>query len=100
MAGKAGCGEWSAGLVCQGILTRMGILDDKIDVLAELLSGIDPAWRGGLDTVQALRMIRETAESALTEAVAQARAEGESWDSIGRALGTTRQSAHERFGRP
>lgn len=81
----------------QGILTRMSILDDKTDVLADLVHGIDATYRGGLDTVQALRMIRDTAESALTQAVDQARAEGASWDQIGRALATSRQSAHERY---
>ena len=75
-------------------------LDRKLDTLQGLLSGIDPAWREGLDTVQALRMIRDTAESALDQAVDQARAEGASWDQIGRALAITRQSAHERYSRP
>lgn len=74
------------------------ILNDKIDNLAELLSGIDATYRGGLDTVQALRMIAETANSALTQAVAQARAEGATWDQIGRALDTTRQAAQQRYG--
>lgn len=76
----------------------MAILDDKVDVLSELVRGIDPTWREGLDTVQALRMIIATAESVMPQAVAQARAEGASWEQLGRALGTTRQSAHERFG--
>lgn len=75
-----------------------GILNAKLDTIAELLAGVDYSARGGLDTVQALRMIAETAESAQAQAVAQARGEGASWDAIGRALGVTRQSAHERFG--
>lgn len=75
----------------------MSVLDDKLDVLTELVRSVDATDRGGLDTVQALRMIAATAESAQRQAVAQARAEGASWDEIGRALGTTRQSAHERY---
>lgn len=73
-------------------------LDAKIDALAELLHSIDATYRGGLDTVQALRMIAQTAENAQRQAVDQARREGASWDAIGRALGTSRQSAWERFG--
>lgn len=73
-------------------------LNAKIDTLAELLHGIDGTDRGGLDAVQGLRMIAQTAESAQRQAVDQARREGASWDQIGRALGTSRQSAWERFG--
>lgn len=74
------------------------ILDNKIDNLAELLASIDGVARGGLDTTQALRMLAETATSALTQSVAQARAEGATWDQVGRALGTTRQAAQQRYG--
>ncbi|WP_425298004.1 hypothetical protein, partial [Nocardia brasiliensis] len=37
------------------------------------------------------------AQSALTEAVRKARADGASWADIGTAAGMTRQSAHERW---
>lgn len=76
----------------------MANLDQRIDTMTQLLAGIDATYRGGLDTVQALRMLVETAESTLPVAVTAARAEGASWDQIGRALGTSRQAAWERFG--
>lgn len=85
--------------ILSGYPDKVGtILDDKIGTLYGLAKGMHPAAKGGLDTVQALRMARDTADSALTQAVAQARAEGESWQAIGKALGTTRQSAYERYG--
>ncbi|MFJ9371358.1 hypothetical protein ACIRRA_44125 [Nocardia sp. NPDC101769] len=37
------------------------------------------------------------AQARLTEAVREARAQGASWDAIGKAAGMTRQSAHERW---
>lgn len=76
----------------------MSILDDKLDALAELHAAVqDAGYPTALDRVQLLRMIRDTAESALPQAVAQARDDGASWEQLGRALGVTRQSAHERF---
>lgn len=39
----------------------------------------------------------DQARGALTAAVAAARANGRSWADIGRSLGVTRQTAHERF---
>ena len=74
-------------------------LADKIDALVSLVGSIDgPGYPDALGTVQALRMIAETAESAQRQAVAQARAEGASWDQVARYLGVTRQSACERYG--
>lgn len=81
---------------------QQSLLADKTTALDNLIRGIKPntdgtQWATGLDTVQGLRMIRETADSALVNAVALARSEGESWESIGRALGMTRQAAHEKY---
>ncbi|GAA3605339.1 hypothetical protein GCM10022199_06530 [Marihabitans asiaticum] len=39
------------------------------------------------------------AEQELRDAVRDARAAGDSWSMIGAALDTTRQAAHQRFGR-
>ncbi|MBF6301652.1 hypothetical protein IU459_29540 [Nocardia amamiensis] len=39
------------------------------------------------------------AQARLTEAVRQARADGASWDAIGKAAGMSRQAAHERWAR-
>ncbi len=78
----------------------MSILESKIKVLHELVNSIDPAVSGGLDTLQALRMIAETAESAQTQAADLARAQGESYARIGKALGISRQAAYTRFSTP
>ena len=42
----------------------------------------------------------DAAEDGLRRAVAKAREAGDSWTIIGAALGTTRQNAYQRFGRP
>jgi hypothetical protein len=76
----------------------MSILEDKISALADLVAGIDPEVKGPLDALQALQMIRETADSATGNAVALARSEGASWHDIGQMLGgISRQAAHERY---
>lgn len=91
-------GSLSGRPYCQGILTGMSILDDKLDALADLHAAVqDSGYPSALDRVQLLRMIAQTAESAQRQAVALARDEGASWDAIGRALGITRQAAHERY---
>lgn len=41
----------------------------------------------------------EDADHELREAVAAARAAGDSWTVIGAALGTTKQAAYQRFGK-
>jgi len=56
------------------------------------------------DATNLRRIIRareavEQADAELRYAVAQARANGDSWAAIGAALGTTRQAAYQRFGR-
>jgi hypothetical protein len=48
---------------------------------------------------EALTAVRE-AESRLHHAVDAARDAGHSWSEIGEVLGTTRQAAYQRFGRP
>lgn len=49
------------------------------------------------ERIQALRRMIEHAEAAITDEVAAARRDGDSWAVIATALGTTRQSAHERY---
>jgi len=54
------------------------------------------------DALADLRRARETldnAQTAISALVAEARAQGASWQGIGDALGITRQSAWERFGK-
>jgi hypothetical protein len=50
--------------------------------------------------VAAARELSAAAEMALQAAVVHARAAGQSWRDIGEVLGTTRQAAFQRFGRP
>jgi hypothetical protein len=49
--------------------------------------------------VIAARKGRDAAEQKLRDAVAAARAAGDSWTAIGAALGTTKQAASQRFGK-
>jgi hypothetical protein len=58
-------------------------------------------WRNaktGRDRIDVALILARNADDMLAEAVAQARAEGQSWAAIGEALGVTRQTAWERFG--
>jgi hypothetical protein len=50
--------------------------------------------------VTAALELSAAAEAAMQAAVDRARAAGQSWRDIGEALGTTRQAAFQRFGRP
>ncbi|MGH3228788.1 MAG: DUF3887 domain-containing protein [Streptosporangiaceae bacterium] len=64
--------------------------------LADELS--DPSSPHG--AVAAARELSAAAEAAMAAAVDRARGAGQSWRDIGEALGTTRQAAFQRFGRP
>ncbi len=54
----------------------------------------------GLDAVVAAREVAQRGEDAMREAVGRARAAGVTWQEIGDVLGTSRQAAFQRFGRP
>lgn len=75
----------------------------KSQSVEEWLDTIDPATFAMRDGVH-LRAIGtaldaiEAAERQLEDAVAVARKAGESWNSIGVVLGTSRQAAHRKFG--
>jgi hypothetical protein len=76
--------------------TKAGAADHGLDAL-------DPAKLPARDAVHFRRIIAArkrvaSAEDELRQAVAEARAAGESWTVIGAALGTTRQAAYQRFG--
>lgn len=76
--------------------TKAGAGDHGLDTL-------DPDKTPARDAVHFRRIIAArkgvaTAEDELRQAVADARAAGESWTAIGAALGTTRQAAYQRFG--
>jgi hypothetical protein len=72
------------------MLTRM----TSVTELAEAVNGRDPAT--ALAAVAALRRLLEELEAAH---VANARAEGLSWETIAAALGVRRQSAHRKHAR-
>ncbi|WP_394770456.1 DUF3887 domain-containing protein [Lacisediminihabitans sp.] len=50
--------------------------------------------------IRAALQRRADADAALAEAVDEARASGLTWQAVGDALGTSRQAAFQRFGRP
>lgn len=75
------------------------LLKQKVDVLADLVRCLeDDRFPQPEDYVQALRMIAETANSALPDAVSVMRGRGASWDEVGRWLEVSRQAAQQRFG--
>jgi hypothetical protein len=51
-------------------------------------------------TITAIRSLARVVEDGLREAVQAARRAGHTWAEIGDLLGTTRQAAFQRFGRP
>jgi hypothetical protein len=53
-----------------------------------------------LDAVAVVRSLARVVEDGLREAVQAARQAGHTWAEIGDLLGTTRQAAFQRFGRP
>jgi Protein of unknown function (DUF3887) len=64
-------------------------------------AGAGPASGGpGLAAIRLARELRSLADGALRVTVDRARAAGDTWQEIGDALGTTRQAAFQRFGRP
>src|ERR1700685_1388596 len=63
-------------------------------------AGAGPASGPGLAAIRLARERRSPADGALRVTVDRARAAGHTWQDIGDALGTTRQAAFQRFGRP
>jgi hypothetical protein len=53
-----------------------------------------------LEAVEVIRSLAGLVEDGMREAVQQARQAGHTWAEIGDLLGTTRQAAFQRFGRP
>jgi len=53
-----------------------------------------------MEAVQVVRSLARLVEEGLREAVQNARRAGDTWAEIGELLGTTRQAAFQRFGRP
>jgi hypothetical protein len=75
----------------------------QADELAKRFEDYEPGDDSGLDA-HALREIRHAfarraeAEREINEAVAVARAEGQSWAAIGTMLGTSGEAARQRYG--
>lgn len=59
----------------------------------------DPAL-SPLDAVAVIRSLARVVEDGMREAVQMARQAGHTWAELGELLGTTRQAAFQRFGRP
>ena len=77
---------------CQDRLTAAETLASVMEVLYETISAAGPLERIGL-----WRRLRERIDEGIDEAVAGARMSGDSWDTIGRAAGMSRQAAHGRW---
>ena len=75
------------------ILARSSAIRDLINAAESIASRDDT-----LDMLGAVRLVELHAAATRRAIVADARAEGRTWQEIGDALGITRQSAHERFG--
>ena len=72
---------------------------DEID---EMLDSLDPRVHKARDATGFRRIVAaqkavDAAEAELAEAVAAARAAGDSWTIVGVALGISRQAAQQRF---
>jgi len=72
-------------------------LAQKLDTITAHASE-EWAGLGSADVLQLLAMLRDTADSALKDAVRQARAEGMSWEQVGRWTGVSKQAAQQRYG--
>lgn len=75
----------------------------NINDIEQLLDGLDPARLTAHDAVHFRRILAAQdgvmrADRELHDAVRAARAAGDSWLSIGMALGVTKQAAQKRFG--
>ncbi len=77
---------------CQEHVTAAETLASAIEALHEAISAAGP-----LERIELWRRLRERIDEGIDEAVVGARMRGDSWDSIGRAAGMTRQAAHGRW---
>ena len=62
--------------------------------------GTGPPTAPGLAAIHRARELRRHADTALHVTVERARDSGHTWHEIGAAIGTSRQAAFQRFGRP
>lgn len=73
--------------------------NESLGMLRRCIRSVGPKV-GRADPEQLTRLVKLTEEldEAIVAAVAGLRSDGFTWDSIGKALGTTRQAALMRFG--
>jgi Protein of unknown function (DUF3887) len=82
-------------------IAREPELSRVIDAARVALVDVPPdAALSPLQAVAVIRSLAKTVEDGMREAVQQARQAGHTWAEIGDLLGTTRQAAFQRFGRP
>lgn len=83
-------------------LDRVAGSDDVIDQVTEAADrfGLDWTDPDPLTAVASARDLAAAVDSALRAAVTRARQSGRTWQTIGDLLGTSRQAAFQRFGRP
>lgn len=74
------------------------VKDDLTDFVRK--ATLDNVAGSRLDAVTAAQLRAQRAEEALRGAVEDARSAGHTWQEIGDVLGTSRQAAFQRFGRP
>jgi hypothetical protein len=77
---------------------------DDLDVLVKRFEEYEPRPEDQRDpqlyyNLEAAVRLRAEAEHAIVVAVAAMRADGDSWATIGRLLGTSGQAAHQRYGK-
>lgn len=78
--------------ICQEHLTAIDGLASAIDAMNEVILVAGP-----LERIELWRALTERIDEGLDDAVAGARMRGDSWGTIGRAAGMTRQAAHGRW---
>jgi hypothetical protein len=83
--------QGAADPVASTVRATAGRLADELD---------RPGAGSPLAAMSAAQELSAATDTALQAAVDRARAAGHSWQRIGDALGTTRQAAFQRFGRP
>lgn len=69
------------------------------NAVTEALDAID-GDRSALDLVEEIPLLEAITAEIAARRVAATRAQGLSWEAIAIRLGTTRQAAHKRFGKP
>ncbi len=83
---------------------RAGVTPVKLDLTAlsraDSMGGVTGRTAGPLEAIASALEVARAAETGLRDAVDAAREAGCTWSEIGNVLGTTRQAAFQRFGRP